>query len=148
MGFVRTWRKPLAEHVKDKQEQITLYHLLSILSNELDKGKFGATLQEFLTHIHENHSQYYTYFYSNYCTHLKQWTTCYRTNTTANTNTFLESFHRVLKTIYLDHKQNRRVDALLVTLIKVTRDKAFEGFRKLEMGKSSHRICKVNRRQK
>ena len=77
-----------------------------------------------------------------------QWTTCYRTNTTANTNMFLESFHKVLKTIYLHHKQNRRVDALLVTLIKVTRDKAFERFRKLEMGKSSHRICEVNRRHK
>ena len=60
----------------------------------------------------------------------------------------LESFHKVLKTIYLDHKQNRRVDALLVTLIKVTRDKAFEHFRKLEMGKNSHRICEVNRRHK
>ena len=57
----------------------------------------------------------------------------------------LESFHKVLKTIYLDHKQNRRVDALLVTLIKVTRDKAFELF-ELEMGKSSHRICEINRR--
>ena len=49
----RTWRKALAEHVKDKQEQIT-HHLLSILSNELDKDKFRATLQEFLTHIHAN----------------------------------------------------------------------------------------------
>ena len=57
---------------------------------------------------------------------------------------YLESFHRVLKILYLNHKQNRRIDSLLITLMRVARDKAFELFRKLEMGKNSHRICEVN----
>ena len=30
----RSWRKALAEHVKDKKEQITIYHILSMLLNE------------------------------------------------------------------------------------------------------------------
>ena len=58
---------------------------------------------------------------------------------------YLESFHRVLKILYLNHKQNRRIDSLLITLMRVARDKAFEHFRKLEMGKNSHRICEVNK---
>ena len=33
----RTWRKKLTKHTKDKQEQITLYHHLSILLNEHNK---------------------------------------------------------------------------------------------------------------
>ena len=33
-------------------------------------------------------------------------------------NMFVESFHRVLKFVYLQHKQNRRVDFLLATLIR------------------------------
>ena len=37
---------------------------------------------------------------------------------------YLESFHRVLKILYLNHKQNRRIDSLLVTLLRV----AFECF--------------------
>ena len=61
---------------------------------------------------------------------------------------FLEAFHRVLKIVYLHHKQNRRVDFLLTTLLKVSRDKAFERLRKLETGKSSHRICEINKRHK
>lgn len=40
------------------------------------------------------------------------------------------------------------MDTLLVTLIKVARDKGFERLRKIEMGKNSHRICEVNKRHK
>ena len=59
---------------------------------------------------------------------------------------FLEAFHRVLKIVYLHHKQNRRVDSLLVALIKIARNTAFERMRKLEMGKNSHRICEIMKR--
>ena len=61
---------------------------------------------------------------------------------------FLESFHRVLKMLYLNNKQNKRIDMLLTTLLKMSRDKAFERLRKLEIGKRSHRICELNKRHK
>ena len=67
---------------------------------------------------------------------------------TVNTNMFLEAFKGPLKLIYLHHKQNRRVDYLLTTLLKVARDKAFERFRKLEKGKRTHRIFEINKRHK
>ena len=73
--------------------------------------------------------------------------TCYHTQTTINTNMYLELFHRVLKILYLNHKLNRRIDNLLVPLLRVARDKAVERFRKqeMEMGKKSLRICEVNK---
>ena len=61
---------------------------------------------------------------------------------------FVESFHRVLKVIYLHHKRNRRVDTLLVTLLKISRDKAFGRLMKLEKGKNTHRTSEINRRHK
>ena len=61
---------------------------------------------------------------------------------------FVEAFHRVIKVIYLHHKQNRRVDVLLITLLKISRDKAFERFNKIEKGKRSHRVCEINKRHK
>ena len=85
-------------------------------------------------------------FNKNYCTRLHDWATCYRVGSTVNTNMFLEAFHRVLKIVYLHHKQNRRVDSLLVALIKIARNTAFERMRKLEMGKNSHRICEIMKR--
>ena len=50
--------------------------------------------------------------------------------------------------VYLHHKRNRRVDVLLVTLLRISRDKAFERFHKMETGKQTHRMCEINRRHK
>ena len=61
---------------------------------------------------------------------------------------FVKAFHRVLKMVYLHHKQNRRVDVLLVTLLRISRDKAFDWFHKMEKGKVTHRVCEINRRHK
>ena len=61
-----------------------------------------------------------------------------------NTNMYSESFHRVLKIVYLRHKHNRRI----YFLIYIARDKAFEQLQKLEKGKHSHRICDINKRHK
>ena len=56
--------------------------------------------------------------------------------------------HCLLKVVYFQQKQNRRVDALLNVLLKLSRDKAFERLQKLEKGKSSYRISEVNKRHK
>ena len=61
---------------------------------------------------------------------------------------FVEAFHRVLKVVYLEHKQNRRIDFLLYTLMKVARDEAFERLLKQEKGKNTHRVCEINKRHK
>ena len=105
----RTWRKALAGTVRDK-DQIKIYNQLSILLNERDKAKFRITLQAFLTYPQTKHTHLFAYFTSNYCSWLPQWAICYCTQMTINTNMYLESFHRVLKILYLNHKQNRRID--------------------------------------
>ena len=61
---------------------------------------------------------------------------------------FLESFHRTLKVVNLNHKKNRRIDILLITLVKVARNKAFEQFKKQECGKVTHRISEIMKRHK
>ena len=65
-----------------------------------------------------------------------------------NTNMALEAFHCLIKVSYLEKKQNRRIDYLLHLLLKVSRDKVFERFFKTQKGKSSHRLCEINKRHK
>ena len=65
-----------------------------------------------------------------------------------NTNMHIESFHRVLKIVYLQHKHNRRVDYLIYVLLKIARDKAFDHIQKIEKGKVTHRICDKQTAQK
>ena len=59
---------------------------------------------------------------------------------------FIESFHRSLKVVYLQQKQNRRIDFLLSALLKIARNKVFERLTKLEKGKQTHRISEINKR--
>ena len=63
-----------------------------------------------------------------------------------NTNMLVEAFHRKLKTVYFQKKQNRRIERLVFTLLKIAQDLIFEGLRKDEIGKRTHWICEIQRR--
>ena len=69
-------------------------------------------------------------------------------NTLLSIQTCLLKLFTVLKMVYLHHKQNRRVDVLLVTLLRISRNKAFEQLHKMETGKLTHRVCGINKRHK
>ena len=62
-----------------------------------------------------------------------------------NTNMLVEAFHRKLKTVYFQKKQNRRIERLVFTLLKIAQDLIFEGLRKDEIGKRTHWICEIQR---
>ena len=58
----------------------------------------------------------------------------------------VESFHRLLKVVYLESKHNRRIDHLLHVILRIARDKMFDRLIKKEKGKSTYRIGEINRR--
>ena len=66
------------------------------------------------------------YFESRYKHRKKQWAACFRKGSVANTNMYVESFHREIKHIYLKGKVNKRIDNFIRTLLKYARDKAFD----------------------
>ena len=68
---------------------------------------------------------------------------CFRIGAAANISMYAETFYLVVKDFYFSQRQNRGVDDLLVTLLKVSRDKAFEELIKLEKGKLTHRLQEV-----
>ena len=142
----RAWRRGINEHIKDKEDQIEVYHGLCVLLQERTEANFRVLLQQFLTHVYNTHQEFHAYFTTYYCSRLKEWATCYRKGCVVNTNMFVESFHRTLKIVSLNHKKNRRIDMLLITLIKVARSKAFEHFKKQEYEKVTHRISEIMKR--
>ena len=133
---------------RERGAKTEVYHQLCTLQREINEAEFRVMLQDFLTYISKHYKDFYKYFSDNYCNTINQWGTCFRRGATVNTNMFLEASHRVLKVVYLNHKQNRRIDFLITTLLKISRDKAFERFRKLESRKNTHRICEINKRHK
>lgn len=112
------WRKKLNELIKDKQQLLEAYHQLRSLLTKRNKAKFHILLQQFVSRMKEYHPSFYTYFSTTYARKSDIWATCYRVGTIANTNMYLEAFHRKLKVVYLNNKQNWRLDYLLHILFK------------------------------
>ena len=115
---------------------------------ETNIAEFRKLLTELLTLCEEISPSFAEYFKLTYCKHVEQWAVCYRVGTPMNTNMYAESFHRVLKIVYLEHKQNRRIDYLIYILLKIARDKAFEQLQNAHKGKVTQRICDINKRHK
>ena len=113
---------------------------------EKDIARLRILPQQFLSFLHKDQSAFLTYFQNEYVPHIEEWAYAYRHGAEINTNMYVETFHHVLKVVYLYSKQNRRVDHLLTVLLRFARDKAFEQIQKLEKGKSSHRIKEINKR--
>ena len=69
---------------------------------------------------------------------------CYCKKAGINTKMHVESFHRLLKYIYMKGKVNKRVDKCLHLLLKIAHDKAYESLTKFE----KHRITCIRQRHK
>ena len=110
----RAWRNAIKEHVATKEMRLEVYNNLRVLLMENEESAFRALLEQFLSCLDSHKKYFYIYFKANYCNHLEQWASCFRVGTVVNTNTFLESFHRLLKVIDFEHKQNRRIAFFLV----------------------------------
>lgn len=93
-----------------------------------------------MSFLHGNHKDFYKYFITQYVPYTRHWATCYRVGTIVNTNMYTESFHRLLKVVYLNNKQNRRIDRLIFILLRIARNLATT---EVEMGKMTHTVtCK------
>ena len=142
------WRKALQEHVAEVETRIELYHHLRGLLSELDGVKFQLLLQQFMSLVAAHHPRFYEYFCRFYAKCTDQWASCYCKFKSINTNMYVESFHCLLKIVYLEHRQNRRLDHLIHTLCKIARDKAFQHLLKTYKGKTTYQISEIHQRHK
>ena len=141
----RAWRRAIKDNIADAEVQAEIYHMLRSVMQELDEESFKQCLQSLADYLQEVAPRFALYFDA-YCMRAEEWAYCYRKGTAANTNMYLESFHNVLKTAYMERKANRRVDTLLHTLLKVARDKAFERLIKVEKKTHSRKLQDIDKR--
>ena len=142
----RAWRKALGRHVSDAAARAKVYHHLRVLLAEADEQHFMDFIQRFMSFLITMHPEFAGYFRTHYLNRIQEWSTCHRVGTLVNTNMHVEAFHRVLKYIYLNGKQNRRLDHLIHIMFKISRDKSFEQIQKTHKGKITHRVREMNKR--
>ncbi|XP_064483824.1 uncharacterized protein LOC135396665 [Ornithodoros turicata] len=145
----RCWRKNIAKYISCKEHQAHVYKVLRTLLSETDVDVFKKLHDAFLNDCKGEHVQdFRKYFEKMYAGRPEIWAYCYRTGTGLNENMHLEVFHRVLKCCYLDGKKNKRVDKLISTLLRLTRDKTFEHVVQLAMEKPCSYLAAINSRHK
>ena len=145
----RAWRKNLHK-IHDKSMQKEVYHVLRVLMEEMDTNKFLKMLKETLKEWGENELMldFLEYFLLYYAQRPQEWAGCYRKRASINTNMYAESFHRVLKYVYLKGKVNKRMDLCIAVLLRYATDKAFDRTLKFQKGKSTKRTSAIMNRHK
>ncbi|XP_055940992.1 uncharacterized protein LOC129971329 isoform X1 [Argiope bruennichi] len=114
----RAWKRQLTVKVHDKCLRMKMsYELLNIM-NEKSLEDFDNKVSIFISKYLNECQNFVDYFVKNY-------STCYRQfpHGGTNTNNYCESFHNQLKTVYFERKFNRRIDELILTLLKMETDR-------------------------
>ena len=144
----RKWRANIRSKIQNEEVGALVYHNLRVLLDEKDCDKFEDFLQRTVQQLRVSTQtvEFEEYFTKFYVQRKTQWATCYRKKSGINTNMYVESFHRLIKYIYMRGRENKRIDKLLYILMKVSRDKAFERLFKLEKGKITGRVATIRRR--
>ena len=103
----RPWRRGVQRHVTEKSDQVSTYHCLRLLMNEENVIEFRCLLQRCMSMLSSSQPQFHAYFKAHYAQRTEEWAACHRSTTVVNTNMHIEAFHRLLKVVYLENKQNR-----------------------------------------
>ena len=109
----RAWRGKLSV-IGNKQLEATVYHNLRVLLEEMDTSSFEVLLAKTVEQLLQSPQTetFGQYFISKYKYRKEQWAACYRKGCIANTNMYVESFHRVIKHIYLKGKVNKHASSM------------------------------------
>lgn len=146
----KRWRRKLYEVIPSKEIMLEIYAFLKIMQKETKKSIFQKMVQDFLKYLTEKAPEYLEYFSSNYGLddRISLWAGCFQTNSCANANTFRDAFWHVLRDINFNKKQNRRVDHLLIVLLKLARDKEVEKLVNLERGSVNNFLTEIRNQHK
>ncbi|KAL4083302.1 hypothetical protein QTP88_028631 [Uroleucon formosanum] len=135
----KNWRQNLNK-ISGKQEKRDLvYKSLKVLLQLTSVEQFQSCLQKCIKDLSEDSDTiaFCKYFQRIYANQPENWTYFYRLRLGINTNMFLESFHKILKHIYLEGKKIRRLDKSINALMKLTRDGYFKRLTKVSKNAST-----------
>ena len=137
----KAWKKALNEKVGNIPLEAELYLKLKTIQQITNRNLFESTFQAFVDQTLATipTKSFGEYMAKNWINNRQEWSFCYRVGDGINTNMFVEAFHHTLRYKYLKRKHNRRVDVLLVNLIKFSRDQVFERLIRLTKGKETAR---------
>ncbi|XP_074604044.1 uncharacterized protein LOC141857445 [Brevipalpus obovatus] len=111
---MKNWNKHLLK-IPDIPLRKQLTADLHVLHNMIKEEEFEKHGQFFISKYQKESATkgFIEYFQSYYWERRKQWALCYRKYLNINTNMLLETFHRILKHVFMAGKKVRRLDKSL-----------------------------------
>ena len=105
----RAWRGAIKSKIQDKELGALVYHNLQVLMEETDTDEFEELLQKTMEQFRttDKMEEFESYFTKLYACRKEQWAACYRKKSGININMYAESFHRLIKYIYMRGRSNR-----------------------------------------
>jgi len=107
---------------------------------------FKIALDQFINDLLEDKdtAAFGSYFVQHYSKQSEVWAYCYRLRLGINTDMYLESYHKVLKHIYLEGKKCKRIDKTINAVMKLARDSMFERLIKVAKNGSTSKSRKIH----
>ena len=111
---------------------------------------FKISLDQFINDLlaDKDTEAFGSYFVQHYSKRSEVWAYCYRLRLGINTNMYLESYHKVLKHIYLEGKKCKRIDKTINAVMKLARDSMFKRLIKVAKNASNSKSRKIHESHK
>ena len=140
----KAWKEELRRKIGNLEIEASVYKLLRTVLEETNEKVFDDQLASLVDKLSSNATiEFKKYFVQNWVNIKTHWGYCYRVGDGINTNMFVEAFHRTFKYNYLKGKYNKRVDTVLVNLLKF---KTFARLIKLTKGALTQRMKTIQER--
>ena len=116
----QSWRRKLRSIINEN-DKATIYAYLCAMLEAKTENDYRRLYDNFVTRFEHVYPDFFSYFQATYAGRPEKWALCFRNHEYANVNTnmFVESFHNKLKSVYFEKKQNRRIDRLVETLLRI-----------------------------
>lgn len=144
----RAVTKELRKKIGDLQTEVEVYKMFRTVLEQTSEILFEESLRGFIRRLSlsSKTASFRKYFEQEWVSRKQEWAYCFRVGLGINTNMFVEAFHKVFKYQYLKGKSNKRLDNLLLNLLKYVRDKTFDRLIKLTKGKVTSRLSVIHER--
>jgi len=142
----RNWRDNLRKISGGSEKKSLVYKTLRVLLQIISIDEFKISLDQFINDLLEDKDTeaFGSYFVQHYSKRSEVWAYCYRLRLSINTNMYLESYHKVLKHIYLEGKKCKRLDKTINAVMKLARGSMFKRLIKVAKNASNSKSRKIH----
>lgn len=146
----KNWRLNLNKIQGGLDKKASVYKTLRVLLQQTSVEEFHICLTSVLNQlaVDSDTSAFGEYFSKHYAYRPETWAYCYRVGLGINTNMYLESYHKILKHIYLEGKKVKRLDKTINAVLKIARDSLFKRLIKLSKNTRTEKLQDISRSHK